>query len=688
MAQRVQLERNSEGIGPAWDRTDTAASAAEAVASENAASSYSPLEFGLDLQGAWSLVDKDESGGWPKTSGSARDTQQYPSARRSLAGAAHSSSLGSSFDSVLGSSHVAEQKWPVTRAEAGTTSWPRREPPGANLPPTNGTGAGRASAPPSPNVNVPASGAPVIRSSASSPLHPRSPKFSSNSSLATTASVSSPGSSLAMSDRRGAPRSHASSGPRNNASGAAGMLSAGANTAQLTSRPGVYPCREGAPDCLHYLKTGRCQFGARCKFNHPPRDARLIDSLNRRDCFDWVMTGSCPYGSSCKYNHPALDPAERPMRLHHVSGSVGAAAPRDARRRSEHERAADAASSWLSSSVPKHRSCDDDTMCRAESTVSIGSAPTCSPTELSWSLPSPREQTPSEKHVGSWPGAAERSSDPLLWSPSQRGLSHGRSQPVLKPFNAAPGTPVHRSLPPPPLLPPARSPHSFSTPDTSGAGCLSIAGNASLGKTIPGGTTGHSPASATRESIARSFHAPLVSSVLDVRDHVPGTPGTNVNAVPFAASPVPPNTWTTQGYWSGPQRPSTEPASSWNEDGVSAGRLSFSGLEAGPGRDAGADPVYTTGREMHEWQASVWSSNDSKALSSSAPYSSWPVGRTPNEPELTAEWLDDFSPPLRASAVHPTSLPTPGSEHAAGRSTNPERTTAATAAPTPSLERP
>lgn len=30
-----------------------------------------------------------------------------------------------------------------------------------------------------------------------------------------------------------------------------------------------YPDRPGEPDCLHYLRTGICGFGSKCKYNHP-----------------------------------------------------------------------------------------------------------------------------------------------------------------------------------------------------------------------------------------------------------------------------------------------------------------------------------------------------------------------------------------------------------------------------------
>lgn len=66
-----------------------------------------------------------------------------------------------------------------------------------------------------------------------------------------------------------------------------------------------YPVRHGAADCQYYLKTGKCNYGSRCKFNHPFRDESLVNALNRRDCFDFVQKGTCPYGKNCKYNHPS-----------------------------------------------------------------------------------------------------------------------------------------------------------------------------------------------------------------------------------------------------------------------------------------------------------------------------------------------------------------------------------------------
>ncbi|OIW08106.1 hypothetical protein TanjilG_06649 [Lupinus angustifolius] len=76
------------------------------------------------------------------------------------------------------------------------------------------------------------------------------------------------------------------------------------------------PERPGEPDCPYFVKTQRCKFGPRCKFNHPKvssESAGVSDLPDRPseppcagevDCPFYMKTGSCKYGSSCRYNHP------------------------------------------------------------------------------------------------------------------------------------------------------------------------------------------------------------------------------------------------------------------------------------------------------------------------------------------------------------------------------------------------
>ncbi|URE40718.1 zinc finger CCCH domain-containing protein [Musa troglodytarum] len=109
-----------------------------------------------------------------------------------------------------------------------------------------------------------------------------------------------------------------------------------------------YPDRPGEPDCLHYLRTGKCGFGSKCKYNHPAlgvqvramgcnRTLNLVGNSHREManlivsssvafshlCVDYddgvlvqiqlekgeleaffLKTGSCKYGITCKYHHP------------------------------------------------------------------------------------------------------------------------------------------------------------------------------------------------------------------------------------------------------------------------------------------------------------------------------------------------------------------------------------------------
>ncbi|KAH6777185.1 floral homeotic protein [Perilla frutescens var. hirtella] len=73
------------------------------------------------------------------------------------------------------------------------------------------------------------------------------------------------------------------------------------------------PERPGEPDCPYFLKTQRCKFGVRCKFNHPkdsmppgaPEDGdTLPDRPSEPPCAFYMKTGKCKFGSTCKYHHP------------------------------------------------------------------------------------------------------------------------------------------------------------------------------------------------------------------------------------------------------------------------------------------------------------------------------------------------------------------------------------------------
>ncbi|KAL3643213.1 RNA-binding, Nab2-type zinc finger [Castilleja foliolosa] len=76
------------------------------------------------------------------------------------------------------------------------------------------------------------------------------------------------------------------------------------------------PERPGEPDCPYFLKTQRCRFGIRCKFNHPkdiiPSPGALEDGYafvlperpSEPPCTFYMKTGQCKFGSTCKFHHP------------------------------------------------------------------------------------------------------------------------------------------------------------------------------------------------------------------------------------------------------------------------------------------------------------------------------------------------------------------------------------------------
>ncbi|GMN55605.1 hypothetical protein TIFTF001_024725 [Ficus carica] len=76
------------------------------------------------------------------------------------------------------------------------------------------------------------------------------------------------------------------------------------------------PERPGELDCPYFLKTQRCKFGLRCKFNHPKDKLVNEGALENDDvsalperpseapCAFYLKTGTCKFGSTCKFHHP------------------------------------------------------------------------------------------------------------------------------------------------------------------------------------------------------------------------------------------------------------------------------------------------------------------------------------------------------------------------------------------------
>ncbi|ERM97884.1 hypothetical protein AMTRI_Chr02g216760 [Amborella trichopoda] len=91
----------------------------------------------------------------------------------------------------------------------------------------------------------------------------------------------------------------------------------------------MLPERPGEPDCPYFMKTQKCKFGQRCKFNHPKdkveasnvspsvgnTDGAIITALPERpsepECTFYMKTGICKFGASCKFHHPK----DRPVPL-------------------------------------------------------------------------------------------------------------------------------------------------------------------------------------------------------------------------------------------------------------------------------------------------------------------------------------------------------------------------------------
>lgn len=94
---------------------------------------------------------------------------------------------------------------------------------------------------------------------------------------------------------------------------AAGLASPGGGAAgQRSDRPAA------VEDCRDYLRTGRCKYGASCKYNHPPNVQSgggmktPIDPTeplfpirpNEPLCQYYMKHGTCKFGQACKFHHP------------------------------------------------------------------------------------------------------------------------------------------------------------------------------------------------------------------------------------------------------------------------------------------------------------------------------------------------------------------------------------------------
>jgi len=85
------------------------------------------------------------------------------------------------------------------------------------------------------------------------------------------------------------------------------------------------PLRPGKELCAFFLKTGKCEFGPSCRFNHPPgmvpgsadgekdgpaaaapvNEKGLPIRTGKEVCPFYAKSGTCKYGPGCRYDHPA-----------------------------------------------------------------------------------------------------------------------------------------------------------------------------------------------------------------------------------------------------------------------------------------------------------------------------------------------------------------------------------------------
>lgn len=118
------------------------------------------------------------------------------------------------------------------------------------------------------------------------------------------------------------------------------VQSGGGMTTPIDPSEPLFPIRPNEPLCQYYMKHGTCKFGQACKFNHPPQSvvaaaaatspspitrrpdaprmilnpvgtdgsSMMLQFLPQRpdepDCIYFLKNGRCKYGATCRYHHP------------------------------------------------------------------------------------------------------------------------------------------------------------------------------------------------------------------------------------------------------------------------------------------------------------------------------------------------------------------------------------------------
>ncbi|MCD9559510.1 Zinc finger CCCH domain-containing protein 37 [Datura stramonium] len=97
------------------------------------------------------------------------------------------------------------------------------------------------------------------------------------------------------------------------------------------------PERPGEPDCPYFMKTQKCKFGNRCKFNHPKDNITHLGSVQNSgvsglperpsepSCMFYMKTGTCKFGATCKFHHPREIQFPSPKQENGSAGKPGSA---------------------------------------------------------------------------------------------------------------------------------------------------------------------------------------------------------------------------------------------------------------------------------------------------------------------------------------------------------------------------